>query len=184
MIRLGSLACPQPGGAATQRGTAILAVRTGRMPVPRCAKSSRPAKKIATCSTARQSRNAKFKIQDSRFKTVASRNLPKITTSCKLVLQGTRRVSVIFVFSLLQATENTARQSRNGEFQIQNLRPWLPENFARKATDDDLVLRRGKSSRNGSELLRMSTALPNFSAILFCSSALPSGRFVPSGVRT
>ncbi len=29
-----------------------------------------------------------------------------------------------------------------------------------------------------------STSLPNFSATLFCNSALPSARFIPSGVRT
>jgi len=35
----------------------------------------------------------------------------------------------------------TARQSRNGKFQIQNSRPQLPEMFARKTTNYTLVLR-------------------------------------------
>jgi hypothetical protein len=33
----------------------------------------------------------------------------------------------------------TARQSRDGKLQIQNSRPYLPEKFASKATNYDLV---------------------------------------------
>jgi hypothetical protein len=42
----------------------------------------------------------------------------------------------------LLGTEDTARQSRKGKFQIQNSRSELPEKFARKATNYDLVLQR------------------------------------------
>jgi hypothetical protein len=108
---------------------------------------------------------------NSRFNTVAFRNLPKITTSCKLALRfdavaGSLSVSrrikpplhqtvalaydtlllcegFFSVFSVakegfnkevtetfrvlcvgaFKGTEDTARQSRNGRFQIQNSRP-------------------------------------------------------------